>query len=252
MNRSKIAPKYRPDVHHHRPRRIIVFAALLTVALLVGLVGCGGASPSAGAPSPSHPASVATSNAPSPTPTLPTSAQLKAALLTAADLGPSFASSTSTDTSGTTVSGCPALATLLNGSTSAGQTSQEADYSAGDTGPFVGESLMTEPAAALDADYAQTKAALTSCTALSITSGSVTLDFTLTPIHFGDPGSAAVRMDATVQGVQVNGYIAIQHLGSVVLTFYYFQLASGSSQTAYQYYTQAVSKARSVLGNAAA
>jgi len=256
MIRSIIVPGSHLRVHDGEPRRIVALVALLTAGLLVGLAGCGSAGPSAGASTPSsNPASAATSNASSPTPTLPTSAQLKAALLTAAELGPGFAASTSssssTQTGGTTISGCPALAALINGSPSAGQTSQEAEFTADDTGPYVGESLMTEPAAALDTDYAKTKAALTSCTSLSITSGGVAADFTLTPIQFGDPGAAAVRMDATIQGVQVNGYLALQRLGSVALTFYYFQLASGSSQTAYQYYTQAVTKARSVLGSAA-
>jgi len=46
----------------------------------------------------------------------------------------------------------------------------------------------------------------------------------------------------------VNGYIAVQRVGSAGLVFLFFQIGSGSSQEAYTIYTQALKKAQSHLG----
>ncbi|WP_157537215.1 hypothetical protein [Kitasatospora azatica] len=198
--------------------------------------------------------SAAGSSAPATASTaLLTAAQLQAALLTAGELGPAFAASSSasdtTGTGGSSVTGCEPLASMLNGTASTTQqVQQDVLLTAGSTGPFVQESLLTETPAALTTDYAQARAALTSCHTLTFPTGAEPLTFTLSPINFGGPGSAAARMDATYRGVQVNGYLAIDRLGPVALTYAYFQIGSGSSQLASAYYTQAVNKIHQALG----
>lgn len=198
--------------------------------------------------------SAAGSSAPAAASTaLLTAAQLQAALLTPGELGPAFAASSSaSDTTGTgnsSVTGCEPLASMLNGVPSTTQQiQQEVLLTAGSNGPFVQESLLTEDPTALTTDYAQARTALTSCHTLTFPTGAEPLTFTLSPINFGGPGSAAARMDATYRGVQVNGYIAIDRLGPVGLTYAYFQIGSGSSQLASAYYTQAVNKIHQVLG----
>jgi hypothetical protein len=189
---------------------------------------------------------------PAPSATLPNSAQLKSALLNAADLGPGFTASTDTSSSdNSTVTGCSTVGSKLNAPSASHQVQQTAHFTAGGLGPFVGESLTTEDQAALAEDYARDRAAFAACRSLTFKSGATTLTFDLSPIRFGGPGSIAARMDATFQGVQLNGYLAIEWLGTVVLGYYFFHVQSGSSQLAFLYYTQAVSKVQRVLDGAA-
>ncbi|MDJ0347095.1 hypothetical protein QMK19_36975 [Streptomyces sp. H10-C2] len=85
---------------------------------------------------------------------------------------------------------------------------------------------------------------------MTFASDNTTLVFTLSPIRFGGPGATAARLDSTYQGVQVNGYLAVEKLGPVVMVYFFYQVGSGSSQLASQYYRQAVTKAQRVLGTA--
>jgi hypothetical protein len=188
-----------------------------------------------------------------PSGTLPDADQLKAALLNAQDLGPSFSSSTGsetgTNTHATAMTGCPALNDLMNGSSSSGQVQQDVDFNGGQAGPFIGEALMTEPAAQLSSDYARDQAALKSCKTLTMTSNGTALTFALSPIDFGSAGGSAMRMEATMQGVPIDGYLAIDHVGSAELAYFFFQVQNSSPQTAGQYFRQAVDKARGVLAS---
>ncbi|WP_307072093.1 hypothetical protein [Streptomyces canus] len=84
----------------------------------------------------------------------------------------------------------------------------------------VSDALTAEPTGALAADYAKAKQALESCDSISLVSTVQTIKFSLTPIHFGSSDSSAVRMDATHQGVLVNGCIAIERLGKNVALSY--------------------------------
>lgn len=199
---------------------------------------------------------------------MPSAAQLKAALLAPSDMGSAFTlqpaepptdgsggsagaggsgSSGGTGASGggkTTVSGCPQLQILLSVGSSPSATDQGVTYQAGQTGPTVGESLLTASPAALAAAYADDKAALESCRHLEITSDGTGFALTLTPITFGGPQSAAVRMDGTLQGLQINAYLAIDDVGPAELAYFYLQVGSGSSQVASHYYRVADAKAR--------
>ncbi|WP_431676018.1 hypothetical protein [Kitasatospora sp. KL5] len=237
----------------HISRDVLVPAAALV--LLGGAAGCGtGSRTPAGAGSGVTVASsVASSAQATASAALLTASQLQAALLTAAELGPAFTVSSSpvatADSRSEAVAGCEPLAGMLNGAPSTTQqVHQNVLLTAGDTGPFVAESLLTESPEALTSDYAQARGALASCRTLIFPTAAEPLVFTLSPINFGGPGSTAARMDATYRGVQVNGYLAIERLGPVALTFAYFQVGSGSSQLASAYYRQAVDKIHQALG----
>jgi hypothetical protein len=251
------APTTPGSPSRHRPGRIIAtrLPAIAAVAAILGVAatGCGtstgtGAQSSTATTSSSPPAA-ATSSA------LPSAAQLESALLTPGDLGTGFTTEPPTAGSGTsdnaTTSDCQGIENLVNGTPGVQETEQESDLTGGQTGPFVEEILLTEPTHALAQDYARDEAALTSCTTLTISEDATTLTLTLSPIHFGGPGTTSVRMDGTLDGIQVNGYIAIDRLGSVELGYIYFQLESGSSQLASDYFTLAVAKAHSALGSLA-
>lgn len=194
-------------------------------------------------------------------PTTPDAAQLQAALLTASDLGPSFSgpSGGSNTASGgpTTVKGCEGLAPLLTGTPSGppppGADQQDTSLQGGQNGPFVNEALITEPSSNLTSDYAKYSAALKSCTAMSVSADGTTFDFKVSPINFssGDAPATAARIDATSDGVEVNGYLAVSNLGGVEVEYFYLQVGSGSSQLASLYFTKAVEKATTTLGAAA-
>lgn len=216
-------------------RRWPVIAGLLAV---LGLLTAGSTGYVAAAPGVSAPAS---------DPGAPTAAEMQAALLTAADLGPPFTPQTSTGgTSATTVTGCEPLAGMLNAPSGPEGTQVEAEFTAGDQGPYLAETLATTPdQVALANGYEQLRAAVAQCRSLTFHSeGSAVLTFDGTPMDFGGPGSAALRLDGTYQGIQINGYVAVEKLGPVILGYVYFQVGSGSSQLAVAYYTQAAAKAR--------
>lgn len=216
-------------------RRWPVIAGLLAV---LGLLAAGtpgyGAAPAMSAPSSSDPGA-------------PTAAQMQAALLTAADVGPPFTPETSTGgTAATTVTGCQPLADMLNAPSGTDGTRVEAEFTAGDQGLYLAETLTTAAdQVALANGYEQLRAAVAQCRSLTFQSeGSAALTFDGTPMNFGGPGSAALRLDGTYQGIQINGYIAVEKIGPVILGYVYFQVASGSSQLAVAYYAQAAAKAR--------
>lgn len=192
---------------------------------------------------------------PAPTVQLPTSDQLESALLDADDLGPAFtqkptaAPAPSESEKDTRFKGCQPLARLLNADDGRSDYPQAvATFRSRDGLAVVAEGLAAEPPSALAADYAEAKQALESCDSISLESAGQTIKFSLTPIHFGGPDSSAVRMDATRQGVLINGYIAIERLGdSVALSYVFFQAGGGSSQLASHFYERAADKARTSL-----
>lgn len=228
------------------PKTMIGLLVAVVLIFTAAVAGCGGSSTSAtGAPSKDS----ATPSKPMSASTLPTEAQLQSALLQATDLGSSFSLSTAAGGTGTSSAvGCEPLASMLNASAGAQERTAEVEFSGGSTGPFVGETLTAEGQAALSKDYEATQVALSQCRTLSFVSGGTTLTFSLTPIHFGGSDSTAVRMDGTYQGVEVNGYLAIEKINSTALSFYFFQVGSGSSQSASLFDARAVAKAQRVLG----
>lgn len=224
---------------------------VLVVAVVL-LAGCGSATSRANGPSGGKAAaSSGSTTAPSPPTTafvVATAAQLQAALLTQSDIGSPYVSQPSSGSdSGTKASGCPGLSNDLNSqSPSPGEINEEADFQAGETGPFVTETLLAEPQAQFLTDLKQAVDELTSCKELTISSSGTTVSFSLSPINFA-PGSSAARLDGTYQGLQLNGYLAVQRVHDAGMLFFYFQIGSGSSQDASAIYSKALDKANANL-----
>jgi hypothetical protein len=226
----------------------------LGTAVVLAVAGCADAAPGPGDAAPVAPGATAGAAAASASarPGIPSAARLRAALLAPGDMGSAFAEQPAvTPTGGATgrsggtdtASGCPQLQILFTVGKSVSATDQGVTYQAGEVGPIVGESLITAQPKALAAAYADDRAALETCKHLAVNADGETLALTLTPITFGGPRSAAVRMDGTLEGVQVDAYMAIDDVGPAELAYFYLQVGSGSSQVAMYYYGAADAKA---------
>ena len=214
--------------------RGVAAATVAAAALTAGAVTAG-ASPAAAA---------------TPAPAVPSTAQLKAALLAPADMGSAFtlqptAPPPSGSGTASTVTGCPQLQFLLTVGSSPSATNQGVTYQAGEAGPTVGESLSTAPPQTLASTYADNRSALTSCKQLTVKADELNLTLKLTPMSLGGgPQAAAARMDGTLQGVQINGYLAIDDVGRAEMTYLFLQVGGSTSQVAAHYYQVADAKAR--------
>lgn len=253
MQRLSFAP-----MAGHAMRRTVVAIAVLTAVT----AGCSSGARHSGSTATStrsadaaasRPSTAAPSTAASTTSTtvaLLSSAQLQGALLNAAEVGQSYtlqpSSASNSGSDQTTATGCLGLSREINAGPASGITQVEADFTAGQSGPFFAEVLLTEPPIQFDSDYSQSVKDLASCRNLTIDSAGSSIAFTLMPINFAS-GATAARLDGSLQGVQVNGYLAEQRIGQAALLFFYFQIRSGSSQQAYALYTQAAAKANSKL-----
>ncbi|MBR7834084.1 hypothetical protein KDL01_12465 [Actinospica durhamensis] len=187
----------------------------------------------------------------------PTASQLKAALLSQQDLGPSYTPVPSSPPSsgggggGSTVTGCPELSSLLNATTAGDRTVQSETYQVGQLGPFLSEALVTAPASTLHADYARDKAALTSCKSMTVNAGGAPLKLAMTPVNLGVAGSTAVRLSGDYNGVQINGDLAIDQAGQVELGYIFLQIEGSSQQQAIAVFKQADAKVQQAFGSAA-
>ncbi|MFD0274388.1 hypothetical protein ACFVHB_10840 [Kitasatospora sp. NPDC127111] len=235
---------------HSRPLLALTAAAVVTVVTL-------GTAP------------VATGSAPPPTLTvqrapadqLPTAEQLKAALLTAEELGPDFAeipadASPSPGGGASPVAGCDALRALVNrrGAEPSPQVPhQEIEFDGPGGNPMITESLTAEDSAKLTTDFATVTDAFATCHSLTFTDGTgTTVTFTVTPITLGDrPDAPAVRLDGDLAGTQLNGYLAVERFGPTAMAYGFFQRDSGDSQLASLYYRAAVTKAERTLNTPA-
>ncbi|KJS56209.1 hypothetical protein VM98_08550 [Streptomyces rubellomurinus subsp. indigoferus] len=194
---------------------------------------------------------------------LPSADQLKAALLTANDLGPQSGytevPATESPTPGETptpVSGCDALSALLNAH--AGQRGPsvphaEVELDGQGGNPMVTESLTAEDNDRITADFAKAVDAFKTCHTLTLDAGTPdAVTFDVTPITLGDRQDApAVRLDGTVGGVRLNAYVGIERFGTVGMAFGFFQRDDTSSQTASMQYRTAVAKVERTLGTTA-
>ncbi|WP_395293693.1 hypothetical protein ACF9IK_08840 [Kitasatospora hibisci] len=243
---------------HSRPLLALTAAAVVTVATL-GTADLASGSPRTPAVTVQTAGAAAVPAAQAvPAEQLPTDAQLRTALLTAAELGPEFTEvppSTGSSPSGgaSPVSGCDALRALLarQGAEPAPQQShQEVEFEGPGGSPMVTESLTVEDSAKLTGDFATVTEAFTNCQSLTFDDGAGTsVTFTATPITLGERRDApAVRLDGILGGVQLNGYIGIERFGPTALSYGFFQRDSGSSQLASLYYRAAVAKAERTLG----
>ncbi|MBO1415791.1 hypothetical protein [Streptomyces sp. FH025] len=191
---------------------------------------------------------------------LPSSDQLKSALLTVDDLGPAYtaasaSASASPSPSGnpTPVTGCAALSTLIGthatmpGSSNP-HASTELDGAAGN--PMVTQSLGAEDQAKLADDFKLLADAFKTCHTVTFSAGTnATATFTVTPITLGDrPDAPAVRLDGTIDGVQLNAYLGVERFGTVGMIYGFFQRQSSDTQTAAIQYRTAVAKVERLLG----
>ncbi|MDY0812440.1 hypothetical protein [Kitasatospora purpeofusca] len=233
------------------PRHLRAFTAAAVATVLT----LGTAQLAAGAP-PAPTSAVTAGTAAAPR--LPTDGQLRAALLTAAELGPDFTEipadpNPSPESGASPVAGCDALRALLNRNPSGASAQgphQEAQFDGPDGNPMITESLTAEEAARLDADFATVGSAFADCHSITFTDNTgAAVTFSVTPIALGDrAGAPAVRLDGTLAGVRLNGYLGIERLGEVALAYGYFQRDADGSQLASLYYRAAVAKAERTLG----
>ncbi|MFJ4095409.1 hypothetical protein ACIPYS_27795 [Kitasatospora sp. NPDC089913] len=238
------------------PRHFRAFtAAAVATVLTLGTAQLAAGAPTAPASAPAlAPASAVTASAP----LLPTDGQLRAALLSAAELGPDFTEvpvdpNPSAGTDASPVAGCDALRALLNRNPSGGSAQgphQEVQFDGPDGNPMITESLSAEEAARLDADFATVGSAFADCHSITFTDNTgAAVTFSVTPIALGDrAGAPAVRLDGDLAGVRLNGYLGIERLGEVALAYGYFQRESDDSRLASLYYRAAVAKAERTLG----
>ncbi|MFB8236507.1 hypothetical protein ACFC58_08130 [Kitasatospora purpeofusca] len=232
------------------PRHLRAFTAAAVATVLT----LGTAQLAAGAPPAPASASAVTASAP----LLPTDEQLRAALLSAAELGPDFTEvpvdpDPSPAAGASPVAGCDALRALLNrnpSGSSAQGPHQEVQFDGPDGNPMITESLSAEETARLDADFATVSSAFADCHSITFTDNTgAAVTFSVTPIALGDrAGAPAVRLDGDLAGVRLNGYLGIERLGDVALAYGYFQRDSDDSQLASLYYRAAVAKAERTLG----
>jgi hypothetical protein len=232
--------------------RVQLAAAAATLSLATALSGC-----SAGATSNAVGAAAASASSSS---SVPSADQLQSALLVASDLGPDYTAQpndTSSPTDTSAPSGCSTLTDLMNTIPSASPGAAKGPdaqviLQGGQAGPFVGEFLSARPQSALDRNYPAVVDALRGCHQLNFPTGTTQVPFQLTDFDMGTAGTTAKHMSGTVDGVPVNGYLAVDRLGpTVAMVYLYLEVAGDSPQTAKSYFDQAVTKANSVLAGSA-
>ncbi|MEY9875282.1 hypothetical protein ABH931_004783 [Streptacidiphilus sp. MAP12-33] len=235
--------------------RVPLAAAAASLSLATALSGCGSSATgnAIGAP-------VAAASSASGSSDVPTADQLQSALLAASDLGPDYTaqpgdSSSPTDTTAPT--GCSTLTNLMNSAPSSSPNPAQGPdaqviLQGGQTGPFVGEFLSARPQSVLDRNYPSVVNALRGCQELDFPTGTTQVPFKLSDFDMGAPGTTAKRMTGTVDGVPVNGYLAVNRLSpTVAMVYLYLEVAGDSPQTAKSYFDQAVTKANSALTGSA-
>ncbi|MFE6864993.1 hypothetical protein ACFVFS_00385 [Kitasatospora sp. NPDC057692] len=240
------------------PRPLPVLTAVaVSMALTLG-----GAQLAAGSAAGAAPANAPRSAAAQP----PTDEQLKAALLTAAELGPDFTEvplgtespspEAGTGSGPSPLAGCDALRALINGTVTeelpspAQSPFQEVQFEGPDGSPLITEFLTAEESEELAADLGTVNSAFTRCPSIDFTSDAgERVTFSVTPVTLGDRQDAqAVRIDGTLAGTRLNGYLGVERLGDVALGYGYFQQDSDDSELASLYYRAAVAKAERTLG----
>ncbi|MFG2905786.1 hypothetical protein ACGF13_12075 [Kitasatospora sp. NPDC048286] len=199
-----------------------------------------------------------------PTADLPSADQLKSALLTASDLGPDWTEIPMTQSPSPSpgaspsspVTGCAALNALINmyvTQPGAPIPRAETELDGPDGNPMVTQALAAEAPDQLTADFNSATDALKTCHTITFSSGTAdTVTFTVTPVTLGDRKDApAVRLDGTLAGVQLNGYVGVERFGTVAMVFGYFERQGSNEQTASMQYRTAVAKVERTLGTQA-
>lgn len=194
---------------------------------------------------------------------LPSADQLKAALLGVNDLGPQSgfteapaSPSPSPGENPSPVSGCDALAALLNSHASQPTPTvphAETELDGPGGSPMVTESLTAESLDKVNTDFAKATDAFKTCKTVTFDAGTPDeVTFNVSPVSLGDRQDApAVRLDGTIAGVQLNAYIGLERFGTVGMAFGFFQRDESSSQLASFQYRTAVAKVERTLGTKA-
>lgn len=232
--------------------RLQLAAAAASLSLATALSGCTSSATgnAIGAPAGSS-SSPASSSVP-----VPSADQLHGALLSASDLGPDFTaqpSDTSSPTDTSAPTGCSTLTNLMNAAPSRSPNPAQGPdaqviLQGGQSGPFVGEFLSARPQSVLDRNYPAVVNALRACQELNFPTGTTQVPFHLADFDMGSPGTTAKHMTGTVQGVPVNGYLAVDRISpTVAMVYLYLEVAGDSPQTAKGYFSQAVAKVQATL-----
>ncbi|RAG80615.1 hypothetical protein DN069_37170 [Streptacidiphilus pinicola] len=239
--------------------RLQLAAVAASLSLATALSGCssGATSNAIGAGAGS---SAPASSAPAGSAAVPSAGQLQGALLAASDLGPDFTAQPGDTTAPTNTpapTGCSALTDLMNAAPSTSPNPAQGPdaqviLEGSQTGPFVGEFLSARPQPVLDRNYPAVVKALHTCQELNFPTGSTQVPFQLSDFDMGTSGSTAKHLSGTVQGVPINGYLAVDRLTpTVALVYLYLEVAGDSPQTAKTYFEQAVSKVQATLQQSA-
>lgn len=234
--------------NHRRPSPV---AALGLAAVIAATAGCTSSGRSAAPPTSSSTASTQTSTTRATTFSVPSQGTLQRALLTLRGAGEPFTGTQNLIPAGEKQSstGCPALDNgLFNGSGN-GVVQAQAGFEGGQTGPFLTESLASEPEAQFDADAAQTLAGLSSCRTVTITRGASTETLTLTPDTTFPAGAAAARFSTTVSTTGVVGDLAAEQVGNAFLIVLVADLAGHTTVDAQTLFTKARQKAQTALAS---
>lgn len=211
--------------------------SLLTLAALVAVGGCSSATqqaqtlatPSTAAASPSAAASTA-------------STDLKAALLTVTDL-PAGWSTYQTSNENDGPASCPAL---NNGPWKKLPQSADADFSQGQTGPFLLEELASGGSDKVSAALQSFANATSTCSHFTGKSDSGTLDFTLAALSFPKYADATYAFALTIKsdsGLSAGGDVVVVRKGNVLVEVTMFGLGSVPVSQVEDIVNKAVSKA---------
>ncbi|MFJ7905966.1 hypothetical protein [Kitasatospora sp. NPDC096204] len=199
-----------------------------------------------------------------PTADLPSADQLKSALLTASDLGADWTEIPVTQSPSPSpgaspsspVTGCAALNALINmyvTEPGAPIPRAETELDGPDGNPMVTQALAAEAPDRLTTDFNSAADALKTCHTITFSSGTAdTVTFAVTPVTLGDRKDApAVRLDGTLAGVQLNGYVGVERFGTVAMVFGYFERQGSNEEDASMRYRTAVAKVERTLGTQA-
>ncbi|NUP49610.1 MAG: sensor domain-containing protein, partial [Catenulispora sp.] len=196
-------------------------------ALTLGTAACGSSQSSPDHTTPHPPTAAGPAPGTTPAPSALSESDLKARLLTAADLPAGFTpDATATEANGhitTADTHCQPLATLMNsdGAPPGATATAEASFTRSELGPDIATGLAAFPAVEPAQNLLNTVSAATkSCTTLTETDKDGTsYDFAVAPLNFPPTGDAATatRMSADIGGYPAQVDIVLTRIGSTLL-----------------------------------
>jgi hypothetical protein len=242
-------------------RRPVPMAAL-GLAVIAAAAGCsssGGSTPPRSSSTGSTPGGSTTSSGATaqaatttvPAFNLPSQAALESALLDLGGAGEPFTETQSLNPTSEqqSTAGCSGLDNDLFNGSGTGVAQAQAGFDGGDSGPFLTESVVSEPEAQFATDVTRTIGGLSSCRSVTITRGASAQTLTLTPDTTFPPGATAARFTTTISGVPVAGDLAAERVGDAFLIVLVADVPGSTTVDAQTVFTKALQKAQSVLGS---